>query len=248
MVSSGWVEFNQVTSGDADMYMTDENPPAARLKGVGDSLWVSLNAAMPVDEIQKELHSIFSRLNHLGENTRVVLDPGEDTGHEGLIENLGTYLKETFKVGIVSAAEKQKPKIHERVRTRELHSSWRHRRSNVLMVTGRVRSGQKVEAGRHLVLLGDVNPGGQVTAGGDILIMGSLRGTATAGSPDDESSIILALDFRPSQIQIGSYVAAGLPPDPGTSAEFARVDSGRIVVEPYLEANPFGKIPWPEVR
>jgi septum site-determining protein MinC len=115
-------------------------------------------------------------------------------------------------------------------------------------VTGRVRSGQKVEAGKHLMLLGDVNPGGQVTAGGDIFIMGSLRGTATAGSPDDTSSIILALDFRPSQIQIGGFVAAGTPSDPGTAAEFARVENGGIVVEPYLKANPFGKIPWPEIR
>lgn len=237
-----------MTSGDADMYMTDENLPAARLKGVGDSLWVSLNPAMPVDQIREELHSIFSRLNHLADNTRVVLDPGEEGGHGQLIETLAAYLKDTFKVGVVSAAEKQKPMVHERVRTRELHSAWRHRRSNVLMVTGRVRSGQKVEAGGHLVLMGDVNPGGQVTAGGDILIMGSLRGVATAGSPDNESSIILALDFRPSQIQIGGFVAAGPPSDPGTAAEFARVENGAIVVEAYLKANPFSKIPWPEIR
>jgi septum site-determining protein MinC len=238
----------QVRSSDENMLMTGENPPAARLKGVGDSLWVSLNPALPADQIQKELHAIFSRLNHLADNTRVVLDPGGEGDHEQLVETLGTYLKATFNVGTVSAAEKKKPRVRERTRSRELHSGWRHRRSNVLMVTGRVRSGQKVEAGKHLVLLGDVNPGGQVTAGGDIFIMGSLRGTATAGSPDDESSIILALDFRPSQIQIGGFVAAGPSAEPGTETEFARVENGEIVVEPYLKANPFGKIPWPEIR
>jgi septum site-determining protein MinC len=235
-------------SSDGNMLMTGENPPAARLKGVGDSLWVSLNPALPADEIKQELHSIFSRLNHLADNTRVVLDPGEAGDHGQLIKTLGAYLKETFNVGSVAAAEKKKPTVNERVRTRELHSGWRHRRSNVLMVTGRVRSGQKVEAGKHLVLLGDVNPGGQVTAGGDIFILGSLRGTATAGSSEDDSSIILALDFRPSQIQIGGFVAAGPSSEPGTTAEFARVENGSIVVEAYLKANPFGKMPWPEIR
>jgi septum site-determining protein MinC len=230
------------------MHMTDEHPPAARLKGVGDSLWVTLNPTYPAEQIQQELHTLFGRLNNLAENTRVVLDPGDAGDHQGLVETLGVFLKETFNVGVVSAAEKKKNNVHERVRTRELHNSWRHRRSNVLMISGRVRSGQKVEAGKHLVLLGDVNPGGEVVAGGDIFIMGSLRGTASAGTPDDTSAIILALDFRPAQIQIGGYVAAGPESETGRAAEFARVEDGTIVVEEYLKANPFGKIPWPEIR
>lgn len=228
--------------------MTNDHSPAARLKGVGDSLWVTLDPALPTEQLQKELHTIFSRLKHLAVNARVVLDPGQDADHEPLIATLGAFLKETFDVGVVSAATKKKPKTAGHIRSRELHSSWRHRRSNVLMISGRVRSGQKLEAGKHLVLLGDVNPGGQVVAGGDIFILGSLRGTASAGRPDDDSAIILALDFRPSQIQIGDYVAAGLPPDRKKTVEFARVEEGAIVVEDYLKANPFGKIPWPEIR
>jgi septum site-determining protein MinC len=228
--------------------MTDEHPPPARLKGVGDSLWVTLNPTLPVEQLQKELHTIFCRLKHLAINARVVLDPGEETVHESLIETLGAFLKETFDVGTVSAAAKKRPKTAESIRSKELQGSFRYRRSNVLMISGRVRSGQKLEAGKHLVLLGDVNPGGQVMAGGDIFILGSLRGTASAGRPDNASAIILALDFRPSQIQIGDHFAAGLPTDHGNAAEFARVEEGAIVVEDYLKANPFGKIPWPEIR
>ena len=116
------------------------------------------------------------------------------------------------------------------------------------MITGRVRSGQKIEARKHLVLLGDVNPGGQVIAGGDILIMGRLSGTAVAGVPDQASAIVVALDFRPTQIQIGGFVAAGLPTRGENVVEFAHVEEGNIIVEEYLKADPFSKMPWPQIR
>lgn len=234
--------------GDGTMQMTDNRPPAARLKGVGDSLWVTLNPELPVAVLQNELHVIFSRLKHLAVNARVVLDPGEGGGHGPLLDSLSAYLKENFNVGMVSAPDKKPPRATRRVRARELHRGMRYRRSNVLMMTGRVRSGQKLEADKHLILLGDVNPGGQVLAGGDIFIMGSLLGTACAGMPKNESAIIFSLDFRPSQIQIGGFVAAGQPSDREKTAEFACVENGVIIVQDYLKANPFGKVPWPEIR
>ena len=249
------------------MYMDDTTEaPAVRLKGVGDSLWVALNPALPAAELQTELHTLFSKMNQPTANTRVVLDPGEP-GHDALMETLGTYLKTTFQVEIVAAEKKTveepaasssaaadpppaeaPPRAPRSVRPKDLAGSWRYRKSDVLMISGRIRSGQKVEAGKHLVLLGDVNPGGEVSAGGDILIMGSLRGTAIAGTPDNMSAIILALDFRPAQIQIGGIVAAGPDSNPSKTAEFARVEDGALVVEPYLKANPFANIPWPEIR
>jgi septum site-determining protein MinC len=78
--------------------------------------------------------------------------------------------------------------------------------------------------------------------------MGSLCGTAMAGLPDNDSAIILALDFRPTQIQIAGVVAAGHKAGSLKTAEFARIDAGNIVVEPFLGNNPFAKMPWPEVR
>jgi septum site-determining protein MinC len=118
----------------------------------------------------------------------------------------------------------------------------------MLVLAGRVRSGQRVTAERHLVIMGDVNPGAEVLAGGDVVVLGSLKGTAIAGQPDNEESIVFALDFRPTQIQIGSYVAAGLPTSPERIAEFAHVEEDTIVVDNYLEVNPFGRLPWPQVR
>jgi septum site-determining protein MinC len=230
------------------MDLSEQRKPPARLKGVGDSLWVTFDPGRPRDQLQAELKRIFERLRHLAINARVILDPGEENGHEVLIGALGAYLKECFDVGMVSAPPKKRPDSAEAHPKMERPETWRYRRSDVLMVSGRVRSGQKVEARRHLVLMGDVNPGGEVIAGGDILVLGRLCGNAVAGSPDNESAIIMALDFRPTQVQIGGFVAAGLPAGAEKVAEYAHVEEGRLVVEDYLKADPFGKQPWPEIR
>ncbi|OQX24209.1 MAG: hypothetical protein BWK80_21975 [Desulfobacteraceae bacterium IS3] len=234
-----------------------QNVPV-RLKGVGDSLCVTLDPALPVDDLQKELSVLFKRCATLAVNAKVVLDTGEKEGYEELIEVLGAFLKSTFGVGSVSAMlkkkrspdpdEKRSPDPDEDIRKRDVEGSWHHYRSEVLMLMGRVRSGQKVTAENHLLILGDVNPGAEVWAGGDILIMGSLRGTAVAGQPENEKAIVLALDFQPTQIQIGGIVGAGLPPSSKKQVEFAHVENDTIVVEAYLEANTFGRLPWLQVR
>ncbi len=227
---------------------TPENRPAARLKGVGDSLWVVIDPELPLDTLKVELSQIFGRLNYLTISVPIVLDTGENGSYEGLIRNLGEFLKKKFGVGEVSGPPKDRSGAEKRVRQRDLERSWKNYRSDVLMMAGRVRSGQTVTAKKHLIVLGDVNPGAEVTAGGDILVMGSLSGTASAGQEGNESAIILALDFRPTQVQIAGIVAAGSPPTSAKFPEYAHIENGQIVVEDYLRANPFGRMPWPKIR
>ncbi|MGE0087467.1 MAG: septum site-determining protein MinC [Desulfococcaceae bacterium] len=224
---------------------------AVRIKGVGSSLWVTVDPDEPGEYLRSELNRLFSSLNQPSVNARVVLDTGETEGCDELIGELAAYLTENCGVAAVSRPPdkvSQSKTAEERTRKWDMDYSWDHQQTDVLLLSGRIRSGQKVNARNHLVILGDVNPGAEVLAGGDILILGSLLGTAIAGQPDNEDSIVLALDFRPTQIQIGSYVAAGPPSSPGKMIEFAHVEKGRIVVEKYLEANPFGRLPWPVVR
>jgi septum site-determining protein MinC len=227
--------------------MEQERSPV-RLKGMGDSLCVTLDPQQSADYLQNELGRLFEPLKHVAANARVTFDVGGQAGCEDLIENLGKFLKETFGVGSVSALRKKRLITEEMLRQRDVEHSWNQYRSDVLMLAGRVRSGQKVTAEKHLLILGDVNPGAEVAAGGDIIIMGSLCGIAAAGQPDNHEVIVIALDFRPTQVQIGGFVAAGLPPSSEKTAEFAYVENGNIVVEHYLKANPFGKMPWPQVR
>ncbi|MGE3540574.1 MAG: septum site-determining protein MinC [Candidatus Tectimicrobiota bacterium] len=98
-----------------------------------------------------------------------------------------------------------------------------------------VRSGEKVAADGHLIIMGDVNPGAEVIAGYNIFVWGSLRGSAYAGVPDREDAIIAALHFAPIQLRIAGHIAR--PPEVRGSApgapELARIDQNAIVVEAW---------------
>lgn len=98
-----------------------------------------------------------------------------------------------------------------------------------------VRSGEKVAADGHLVVIGDVNPGAEVIAGYHIFVWGALRGSAHAGVPDHEEAIITALQFDPIQLRIAGHIARS--PEARATApgapELARVDQNTIVVEAW---------------
>ena len=228
-------------------YKTNKMLPV-RLKGVGDALMITVDHVQPFDILKENLKKIFDRLGHLAVNAKVVIDTGEEREHKELVRKIKEYLQAAFNVGSVSEHSPKPSASEVRIRQRDVKRSWEHCRSEVLMLAGRVRSGQKVNTRKHLIILGDVNPGAEIIAGGDILVLGHLRGTAMAGHPDNEESIIIALDFSPSLVQIGGFVGAGSELRKNNGAELARVENGMVVVENYLEANHFGRLQWPEMR
>jgi septum site-determining protein MinC len=83
----------------------------------------------------------------------------------------------------------------------------------------------------HITLIGDVNPGAEIIAGGSVVVWGRLRGLVHAGALGDSSSIICALELRPTQLRIADLIAR--PPDqhPINRPEFARVVAGEIIVD-----------------
>ncbi len=226
--------------------VVEDNPPV-KLKGVGDGFWITLDPSMPESLLKEDLVKLFERLRHLAINARVVIDIGGAKGYGDLVQNLGVFLKTRFDVGIVTTPPEKRSVPVERIRQRDLNRGWTRHRSEVLMLRGRVRSGQKIEAKNHVLITGDVNPGAQITAGGDILVMGRLLGHVHAGYPDNPAAIVLALDFRPSQVQIGEYVVSDLDAQKTDKVEFASVVNEGILVQDYLGVNPFGRLPWPEV-
>jgi septum site-determining protein MinC len=227
----------------------DEHVQAVKLKGVGDGLWVTIDPSRSVDLLKSDLTAIFKRLNEMAVNSKVTLDTESSENHVDLLDELGFFLKDRFNVATVSLPPNRRARSREeeRTRKRDMDRSWQNHRSHVLMLAGRVRSGQKVTARKHLTIMGDVNPGAEVVAGGDILVMGSLKGKASAGYPDDEERIILALDFQPEQLQIGGHVVTGIPSFKEGRAQFAHIVNDSVLVDDYLKSNPFGRLPWPEV-
>ena len=232
----------------------DQGKIPVRLKGVGKNLCIIVDPAASSDSLIQEIDRLLNELKDQVADSSITIDVGTNEGHEALISELEGFIQEAFGVESIARAEKKvraakrAVKQEDRIRIRDMEQSWHQESTDMLVLAGRVRSGQRVTAERHLVIMGDVNPGAEVLAGGDVVVLGSLKGTAIAGQPDNEESIVFALDFRPTQIQIGSYVAAGLPTSPERIAEFAHVEEDTIVVDNYLEVNPFGRLPWPQVR
>ena len=199
----------------------------------------------------QEIERVFGQVKKLAVNARIILDSGENPPAEGMIAELSRVLLEKFEVGAVKQASKDKSELSEffKLTNRKeqgqqdkVDLSLYNSHSDVHFLTGKVRSGQQISARNHLILLGDVNPGAEVYAGGDVLVMGHLRGKVVAGYPDKDTAIVLALDFRPIQVQIGTYVAAGNSESSNGSAEIAYVVDGAIVVDQYLKTDPFGHL------
>ncbi len=101
-----------------------------------------------------------------------------------------------------------------------------------------IRSGQTEDFPQgSLVIYGDVNSGAEVRAGGDIVILGALRGNAHAGMNGRLSSVIIAMDLVPLQLQIGNYMNR-LPIDQKSRGypEIARIGvEDVIIVEKFVK-------------
>jgi len=106
---------------------------------------------------------------------------------------------------------------------------------NTLLLRRTLRSGQSVQYPGNVVIMGDVNPGAEVIAGGSIVVLGWLKGVAHAGALGDETSAIMALRLRPTQLRIAGHITR--PPegeDAGPEApEIACIREGMVVIERY---------------
>lgn len=75
---------------------------------------------------------------------------------------------------------------------------------------GTLHAGQVLETDTSIIVLGDVNPGADVISAGNIVILGTLYGHAYAGANGNNGSFIVALDMKPTKIQIGDYTSKAL--------------------------------------
>lgn len=107
--------------------------------------------------------------------------------------------------------------------------------SEGLLLRRTLRSGQSIRHPGHVVIIGDVNPGAEIVAGGDVVVWGILRGMVQAGALGNDEAIVCALELRPMQLRIGTYIATS-PEEQGGSGkhpEVASVIEGRIVARPW---------------
>lgn len=97
---------------------------------------------------------------------------------------------------------------------------------------GSLRSGQKLEEERSIVILGDVNSGAEVIASDNIVVLGALRGLAHAGAKGNKQAIIAAGRLDTVQMRIANIVKEfNREEEPLRKLAYAYVDGDKIVIE-----------------
>jgi len=94
------------------------------------------------------------------------------------------------------------------------------------IVRGSLRSGQRAESGKSLLILGDLNPGAEAVSAGDVIIMGCCMGTVRAGVGGNREALVAAVVLKPKELHIADKGAV--------SAITKRSDSGEYAPDPQL--------------
>lgn len=105
--------------------------------------------------------------------------------------------------------------------------------SETKYIRGAIRSGNRIEYEKSLVIIGDVNGGAEVIAGGSIVVTGVLRGLAHAGAKGNKKAIIAARKSEAPQIRIANIVKEmeRETEEVETKQVYAYVKGDEIVVE-----------------
>lgn len=182
---------------------------------IGASVSIELGKRK-LDETQiNRLHDMLIKRHHLILNTIYSQDD----------ETRNFAEKNNIKVGKFNPLVKNvntNPKVNEILETNVL--------GNALYIKQTVRSGQIIRFDGNIIIYGDTNPGSEIIATGDIVVIGSLKGLAHAGAKGDDKAQIIALNLKPTQLRISSYI--GRPPDDVKSSsnipEYAWVNNEEI--------------------
>jgi septum site-determining protein MinC len=222
-------------------------------KGVGQEVYITLDAQTPFAEIERELEEHLERSGRFFVGAAVKLVVGgrqlRDDQLQSIRQLLAAYgltvaevrasLAEHARAAVspppTPAAQTPSPQRQPASRRDAPARDRALARNNALLVKGPLRSGQRVYAEEHLVVFGDVNPGAELIAGGDIMVMGVLRGVAHAGVPDNIAAIIAAISLKPTQLRIGHFISRSpeFQEKHDSGPELARVDTEQIVVESF---------------
>ena len=105
--------------------------------------------------------------------------------------------------------------------------------SETKYIRGAIRSGNRIEYEKSLVIIGDLNAGAEVIAGGNIIVTGVLRGLAHAGAKGNTKAIIAARKNEAPQLRIANIVKEmeKQEEENDTKQVYAYVKGEEIIVE-----------------
>ncbi|MBQ9298049.1 MAG: septum site-determining protein MinC [Clostridia bacterium] len=104
--------------------------------------------------------------------------------------------------------------------------------SETKYIKGAIRSGNRIEFEKSVVLIGDLNAGAEIIAGGNIVVTGALRGLAHAGAKGNKKAIIVTKKLEAPQIRIANVVKEfEREENAETKQAYAYIDGENIVIE-----------------
>jgi septum site-determining protein MinC len=219
-------------------------------KGFRDGLHLILDEEALFPEIQEDLYNHLQKAGSFFAGAPVILQLGKRLLSLHEFQIVQQMLADHANITITQVAcEREEvkaffrehgfplaafPEQEERVKSVERRTTKKVTHNNTLLIKQTLRSGQRIVAEEHLVVVGDVNPGAELIAGGDVIVFGTLRGVAHAGMPDNTAAVIMALHLQPTQLRIANFI--GRAPDWGeipreVLPEMAKIMDDQIVIE-----------------
>lgn len=210
------------------------------LRAYRDGLHLIIKPHLSMSEIETAIQEEMSRMNRPLTGTTVQIDFKSPTLEEEEIAYLRSKLQDSYNLTVRGIMASEEPSaepepiaaaptthiISQAVNTPDSRDSEPSR-----IVPYTIRSGQTEDFPQgSLIIYGDVNSGAEVRAGGDIVILGALRGNAHAGMNGRLSSVIIAMDLIPLQLQIGNYLNR-LPIEKSRGyPEIARIGTEDVII------------------
>ena len=209
------------------------------LRAYRDGLHLIIKPHLSITEIEEAIQDEISRMNRPLTGASVQIDIKGPSLQAEEMARLRSKLKESYNLtvrGIVVSEEPVSqpiaaaPTTH--IISQAVAPSQTRESEPSRIVPYTIRSGQTEDFPQgSLIIYGDVNSGAEVRAGGDIVILGALRGNAYAGMNGRLSSVIIAMELVPPQLQIGNYLnRLPIGQKPRGYAELARIGTEDVII------------------
>ena len=209
------------------------------LRAYRDGLHLIIKPHLSITEIEEAIQDEISRMNRPLTGTSVQIDIKGPSLQAEEMARLRSKLKESYNLtvrGIVVSEEPVSPPIAAAPTTHIISQavapSQTRESEPSRIVPYTIRSGQTEDFPQgSLIIYGDVNSGAEARAGGDIVILGALRGNAYAGMNGRLSSVIIAMELVPPQLQIGNYLnRLPIGQKPRGYPELARIGTEDVII------------------
>ena len=107
-------------------------------------------------------------------------------------------------------------------------------KSGTKIIKRNLRSGQVIVHSGDIIIAGNLHSGAEIMAGGSVVVFGKAEGIIRAGLNEGYSSVIMAIELKPTFLQISDKISHEKGPRGIPSV--AHVRAGRIVIEKWNEA------------